>query len=200
MNTSFTHVSRTSAAGTLMAAALLAGLPAAAGPSGTYVHKLTSKAPAAVRCAEAAGRTGGAVGSGIAACTEALAEIAPDSGLRAASLTNRAVLYRRAGAPEEAMVDCEAALKLTPADPRTAITCSAVRITAGQPQAALDLLEQAPLPAAGLRHKYFHNLALAHHDLGEYPLAYHYLEKTLEEEPGFAPALELKAHYRVSGD
>jgi tetratricopeptide (TPR) repeat protein len=75
-----------------------------------------------------------------------------------------------------------------------------VYINSGAPRAAVDLLENAPLPAPGLQYRYYHNLALAHHDLGEYALAYDYLEKTLAAKPGFAPAVELKKQYRVAGE
>ena len=120
--------------------------------------------------------------------------------IEAASLTNRALLYLSAGDAAAALEDCRRALALVPDHPGTAVTCSAVYIKAGSPRAAIDLLEGARLPAPRLRYRYYHNLALAHHDLGEYVQAYDYLLKTLEAKPGFAPALELKKQYRVVGE
>lgn len=171
--------------------------PSFAQPAGIYSRTLDNTPPAAVQCAEAAADAGNATRTDLATCTIAIGE-ARSVKMKAASLTNRAILHRRSGAVDRAVDDCRRALDLVQDDPHTAVTCAAVYINAGQPRAAVDLLEASPLPTPGLTHKYYHNLALAHHDLGEYAEAYDYLEKTLEAKPGFAPAVALKAQYKVA--
>lgn len=178
-------------AGTVLS---LISLPAVAQPAGTYVRSLEGGVSAARRCAEAAGQAD--LLRGVAVCTSALEAGGLDVHSRAATLTNRALLQRRAGNLTEAVADCEQALDLNSAGPSMAVTCGAVYLDAGQPQAAIDLLTGSELPTPGLRYRYYHNLALAYHDMGAYAEAYDYLNKTLEAKPGFAPAVELKAQYR----
>ncbi len=176
----------------------LFALPAMASPAGTYVRTIDGRDSPADRCAAAAAKPGKTTPSGLAACTRAIAGSGTNPEIRAASLTNRALLYRQSGALKKARADCGRALALVPDHPGTAVTCSAVYINAGAPRAAVNLLENAPLPAPGLRYRYYHNLALAHHDLGEYAQAYDYLQKTLAAKPDFLPAIELKKQYRVA--
>lgn len=178
----------------------LFALPAMASPAGTYVRTIDGRDSPADRCVAAAAKPGKTTPSGIAACTRAIVVSGTNATTRAASLTNRALLYRQSGALKKAQKDCGRALALVPDHPGTAVTCSAVYITAGAPRAAIDLLESAPLPAPGLRYRYYHNLALAHHDLGEYAEAYDYLLETLAAKPGFGPAVALKKHYRLAGE
>ncbi|WP_321488965.1 tetratricopeptide repeat protein [uncultured Hyphomonas sp.] len=191
---------RTSRLGALAGLLTLLAAPAAAGPAGTYVRTMEGGRPAAERCAAAAAHAGHAAADGIAICTKAIEAAGASVETKAASLTNRALLFRSAGDLDAALEDCGGALALVPDHPGTAVTCSAVYINAGKPDAAIGLLEGAPLPAPGVRYRYYHNLALAHHDLGQYALAYDFLQKTLETNPGFTPAIELKKQYRVAGE
>ncbi|HAE27874.1 MULTISPECIES: tetratricopeptide repeat protein [Hyphomonas] len=200
MMTSTAYASRARRTALLGGLLALLVLPAMASPAGTYVRTIEGEAPVSERCAEAAAHAGRHTASGIAVCTAAIWDAGRRTKTKAASLTNRALLYRSAGDVESAVDDCRRALALVPDHPGTAVTCSAVYINSGAPRAAVDLLENAPLPAPGLQYRYYHNLALAHHDLGEYALAYDYLEKTLAAKPGFAPAVELKKQYRVAGE
>jgi tetratricopeptide (TPR) repeat protein len=188
---------RTALLGGLLA---LLVLPAMASPAGTYVRTIEGDAPVSERCAEAAAHAGRHTASGITVCTAAIWEAGSRTKAKAASLTNRALLYRSAGDVESALDDCRRALALVPDHPGTAVTCAAVYINSGAPRAAIDLLESAPLPAPGLQYRYYHNLALAHHDLGQYAQAYDFLQKTLEANPGFTPAIELRKQYRVAGE
>nr|WP_321441655.1 tetratricopeptide repeat protein [uncultured Hyphomonas sp.] len=198
MMTSITCVSRARRSALLGGLLALFVLPAMASPAGTYVRTIDGRDSPADRCAAAAARSGKTTPSGIAACTRAIVESGTNTKIRAASLTNRALLYRQSGALKKARADCGRALALVPDHPGTAVTCSAVYINSGAPRAAIDLLENAPLPAPGLQYRYYHNLALAHHDLGEYAQAYDYLQKTLAAKPDFLPAIELKKQYRVA--
>ncbi|KCZ90141.1 tetratricopeptide repeat protein [Hyphomonas jannaschiana] len=179
---------------------VLLAAPATAGPAGTYVRRIDGGVPVAERCAEAAMHARRDTKAGIAACTAAIWDAGRRTDTKAASLTNRALLYRYAGDVRSALKDCSRALAMVPDHPGTAVTCAAVYINAGKPRAAVGVLEDAPLPAPGLQYRYYHNLALAHHDLGEYAQAYHYILKTLEAKPDFLPAIKLKKQYRVAGE
>lgn len=178
-------------------AVTLESSPAAADPTGSYVRTLYSAPTPAERCAAAAQRSGQASRSGLAACAAALENPETGEDVRVAVLTNRAILYRRAGEMAQAVADCEAALGSDKAVPGTVISCGGVYVDAGQPEMAIRLLSGAEALPQELRPPHYHNLALAHHDLGEYALAYAALEKALEADPEFAPSVELKAMYRV---
>ena len=181
----------------LVAAIALASTPAAADPAGMYIRKLYFTPPPAEACAEAAQRAGEASRDGLQACSEALEDPETDEEVRVAVLTNRAILYRRAGKLAEAASDCEAALASGQAVPGTIISCGGVYVDAGQPEKAVQVLSSADISAPELQSRLYHNLALAHHDLGAYAEAYDYLEQALAAEPGFAPSAELKTLYRV---
>lgn len=200
MMTSKTCLSRVRRIGAFGGLLALLAAPAAAGPTGTYVRTMEGGASATERCTEAASDAGRDTSEGVAVCTAAIWEAGRNTETKAASLTNRALLYRRSGDVAAALKDCGRALALVPDHPGTAVTCSAVYINAGNPRAAIDLLEGAALPAPADQYRYYHNLALAHHDLGEYAQAYDYLQKTLAANPGFVPAIELKKQYRVTGE
>jgi tetratricopeptide (TPR) repeat protein len=175
----------------------LASTPAAADPAGMYIRKLYFTPPPAEACAQAAQRAGQASSDGLRACSGALKDPETDEEVRVAVLTNRAILYRRAGRFAEAASDCEEALASGRAVPGTIISCGGVYVDAGQPEKAVQVLSSADIVAPELQSRHYHNLALAHHDLGAYAQAYDYLEKALAAEPGFAPSAELKALYRV---
>ena len=77
------------------------------------------------------------------------------------------------------------------------INCAAALVDAHEAEAALALLEESPLPEKDERYRYFHTLALAHHELGQYEAAYRFVEKTIRANPHFEPAYALKQQYRV---
>ena len=184
------HILPLSAAVTLWLAA-----PGMAHPASANPRILSGEPGAAVQCYEEAARAH-VRPAAVDTCTAAL-EADPDTETRAATLTNRALINRRLGHTEAAAEDCRASLNIGPAGPAAAVTCAAAFIEAGTPAEAIALLEASPEPAPGQRYKRYHNLALAHHDLGQYREAYAWLERTLEAKPGFTPALELKQQYRV---
>ncbi|KCZ64121.1 hypothetical protein L53_06370 [Hyphomonas sp. L-53-1-40] len=175
----------------------LASTPAAADPAGMYIRKLYFTPPPAEACAEAAQRAGQASRDGVQACSGALKDPETDEEVRVAVLTNRAILYRRAGKFAEAASDCEEALASGQAVPGTIISCGGVYVDAGQPEKAVQVLSSVDIVAPEFQSRLYHNLALAYHDLGAYARAYDYLEKALTADPGFAPSAELKALYRV---
>lgn len=153
----------------------------------------------ALKCYEAA-RSGEPRTSDIGACTLALEDKHITDEKYAATLVNRAILERRTGQLEAAVADCEAAIAAGLTAPEAGVSCAGIFILAERPQAALDLLKTTGSPDGNERYKYTHNLALAHHDLGEYSQAYAWIEDTLALKPGFAPAAELKTLYTVVGD
>lgn len=179
-------------AGPVLAA--LAGSPARASATPAILH---GSVPAAVECFKLAARNAPPPARSIDVCTQALEGRAADEEIRAATLVNRALIQRRLGQVTAAVSDCDAALSMALTGPEAAVTCAAVFINAGEPERAITLLDGAPLPKGSQRYKAYHNLALAHHDLGQYGEAYHFIEKTLAAKPRFAPALALKQQYRV---
>lgn len=178
-------------------AAALATQAAIADPSGVYVRSLMGEASHVERCFDAVQKPGAAGLRGIEACTELVEGDPPRARLLMAGLTNRAILYRRAGQLDLAQQDCVRALAYHDAGADTATSCAAVYLSSGKPELALRVLTESEAPASENRAQYFHNLALAHHDLGQYALAYEAMERALDAEPGFAPTVELKALYRV---
>ena len=178
-------------------AVMIANSPAVADPAGSYLRKLYFTPLPAEACVEAAQRTGQTSRSGIAACAEALEDPEMGEDTRVATLTNRAILYRRVGETAKAVADCDMALASGIAGSGTVISCGGVYVDARQPEIALSVLSALEVPEPESEPYYYHNLALAHHDLGQYALAYEAMERALDAEPGFAPTVELKALYRV---
>ena len=194
--TNFGHL-RARAAQMGVAAAMLALLTPGASAGQRILHGAQSDA---AKCHDAVRRADHASAGHVAACTAVIADEHARDSERAAARVNRATLYRHLGEDAAAVADCEAALPVMSREANVAISCAAVFIDAGEPDRAVELLQQSELPETRDRYKYYHNLALAHHDLGEYSLAYYYLEKTLAAKPGFAPAVELIANYKVVED
>ena len=174
----------------LTAPFIAAALHATANP-----RTLSSGPSDAVQCQMYAQRADTPPRKAIGTCSMALERGALDKETRVATHANRALIYRRHGRLELAAADCRAVFEQGLSMPAAAVTCSAVFIQAGQPAEAIELLYGSDLPSAEERHKHYHNLALAHHDLGQYDQAYHYLQKTLAAKPDFQPAIALKRNY-----
>ena len=174
--------------------AVFAGSPGRASAAPAILH---GNSPPALECFDLASRSLPPPQRAIAVCTKALETRTLDEATQAATLVNRALIQRRLGRVAAAAADCDTAIALGTSTPEAAVTCAAVYIDADAPDRAIALLDSAPLPDASQRHKAFHNLALAHHDLGQYREAYHFIERTLEAKPHFAPALDLKQQYRA---
>jgi len=185
------------AVGLCSVGAALTAQAAIADPAGVYVRSLMGEVSHVERCFDAVQRPGSADPHGVEACTELVESDPPRDQLRIAGLTNRAILYRRAGQLDLAQQDCAGALAYHDAGAATATSCAAVYLGSGKPRLALRVLTESEAPASENRAQYFHNLALAHHDLGQYALAYEAIEHALDAQPGFAPTVELKALYRV---
>lgn len=188
---------RARAAQVSVAAALFAMLTPGASAGHQVLHGTQSDA---AECYDAARRADHASTGHVAACTAVIDDEHARDNERAAARVNRATLYRHLGEDAAAVADCEAALRMMADEADVAISCAAVFIDGSEPERAVALLQQSELPQKRDRYKYYHNLALAHHDLGEYSLAYYYLEQTLAAKPGFAPAVELIANYEVVED
>jgi len=178
-------------------AAALATQAAIADPTGVYVRSLMGEASHVERCFDAVQQPGAADMRGIGSCTELVESDPPRNQVRIAGLTNRAILYRRAGQLDRAQQDCARALADPDAGAATATSCAAVYLSSSKPGLALKVLSESEAPPSENRAQFFHNLALAHHDLGQYELAYEAIEHALAAEPDFAPTIELKALYRV---
>ncbi|WP_084398044.1 tetratricopeptide repeat protein [Henriciella aquimarina] len=185
---------RTLSAALLAALTLVPAMTAHAGP-----RILRFEKGDALKCYEAT-REATSKASDIRRCTLALEETWMNDEKRSATLVNRATLKRRLGQVSAAVEDCERAIGIGLSGPEAGVSCAAVFIEAGHPQAAIDVLEATGGPEGGERYKYTHNLALAHHNLGEYSQAYAWIEDTIALKPGFAPAMELKSLYTVIGD
>ena len=148
-------------------------------------------------CFEAA-KAQRATNTAFQACNEALenSPLAPRD--RAATYSNRAVLYLARESPHPALVDADAALRIEPTLAGAAVNRSAALIRLERYREARETLDAIIPMATGeeLENALF-NRSVALESLGDVKGAYHDLKRAITLNPAFEPALIEIARYEV---
>jgi tetratricopeptide (TPR) repeat protein len=147
-------------------------------------------------CFEAA-EFGGNARDGIAACNEALGEIALSIRDRAATLVNRGILYARVDELELAVADYTQGLSMEPTMGEGYVDRGAALIVLKRYDDALEDIDKGIALGSSRLHIAYYDRGLVHEAMGNIRAAYDDYKKATEIEPNFALANAELARFTV---
>jgi tetratricopeptide (TPR) repeat protein len=117
---------------------------------------------------------------------------------RAATLTNRGILYMREGRHERAMADYSKSIRLMPELLESKVNLGAALYGLGRYEEALAALNEGlQTDSADARAIGFYNRALCHEQLGDVQSAYDDFQRALDAYPGFEMAQKQLQRFTV---
>jgi len=147
-------------------------------------------------CFEAA-EFGGNPSDGIAACNEALSEVALSIRDRAATLVNRGILYSRIEEPQLAIADYTQGLSLVPTMGEGYVDRGAALIVLKRYDEALQDIDKGISLGSNRLHIAYYDRGLVHEAMGNIRAAYDDYKKATEIQPDFALANAELARFTV---
>jgi len=140
---------------------------------------------------------GGNPTDGIAACSEALEEMALPIRDRAATLVNRGILYSRINEPQAAIADYDKGISMSPNLGEAYVDRGAELIVLTRYDEALQDIDKGIAMGANRPQIAYYDRGLAHEALGNVRAAYEDYKKATEIEPDFALASSQLARFKV---
>jgi tetratricopeptide (TPR) repeat protein len=147
-------------------------------------------------CYEAA-EFGGSANDGIAACSQALEQMALPVRDRAATLVNRGILYSRIEEPQLAIADYDKGIELAPTLGEAYVDRGAAYIVLQRYDEAVQDIDKGIALGANRLQIAYYDRGLAHEALGNVRGAYEDYKKATEIEPNFQLATAQLARFKV---
>lgn len=148
-------------------------------------------------CYDSAEFGGGNAADGIAACSEALEQMALPVRDRAATLVNRGILYSRLGEPQQAIADYDKGISMEPNLGEAYVDRGAALIVLTHYDEAVQDLDKGIAMGSNRLQIAYYDRGLADEALGNVRAAYEDYKKATEIEPDFTLASSQLARFKV---